>query len=111
MPTVHALADLATSPTAFRFEGGPDGADISFFVTRTLPGRGSSLHTHPYSEVFVLLEGEATYTVGDERLSLAAGHVAVVPPDTPHRYENTGDVPLLQVSVHDGGTMVQDEVG
>ena len=110
------LDELRIGPTAFRFEGdrhAPEGAgpvDLSFFMVRTAPGGGPGLHVHPYAEVFILQSGQAEYVVGDERLDVTAGHVVVVPPNTPHRYRNTGDEPLLQVSVHDAGRMVQHEL-
>jgi len=31
--------------------------------------------------------------------------VVVVPPETPHRFENTGEETLRQVSIHDAGEM------
>ncbi len=109
------LTDLRSSPTAFRFEGhrhaGDVDVDVSFFVTNTPPGMGTDLHTHPYAEVFILQAGRARYTVGDEQLDVSPGHVVVVPPETPHGYLNIGDEPLLQVCIHDGGTMSQTELG
>ena len=111
MTTPLPLERLRSSPTAWRFEGHHDAGDTpvdaSFYVTRTPPGGGVELHVHPYSEVFFLESGRAEYLVGEERLAVSAGHVVVVPPDTPHRYENVGEEPLLQFSVHDVGTMVQ----
>jgi mannose-6-phosphate isomerase-like protein (cupin superfamily) len=113
-PPVLPLEALRSSPTAYRFEGagGELGApaDVSFFLVHTPPGGGPGLHTHPYAEVFVLQAGTAEYVVGDETVRVEAGHVLVVPPDTPHRYTNVGDEPLLQFSVHDAGTMVQVEL-
>lgn len=112
MITTYALDDFAINETAFRFEGrqAADGADIGWFVTRTLPGKGATLHVHPYAEVFCLLQGTAAYTAGDETVTVEAGTVVVVPPNTPHRFENVGDEPLLQFSVHERGAIVQHEV-
>ena len=54
------------SPTAFLFEGRKRaGIGISMFIVRTAPGGSVGLHTHPYSETFVLLEGEGRWTAGD----------------------------------------------
>jgi mannose-6-phosphate isomerase-like protein (cupin superfamily) len=60
--------------------------------------------------VFILLEGRARYTAGDQVIELEAGNVLIVPPDTPHCYENIGTAPLRQVSVHERGVMVQRTV-
>jgi mannose-6-phosphate isomerase-like protein (cupin superfamily) len=106
------LADLATSPTAALFEGEPRaGVDASMFVTRTPPGRAVELHVHPYSEVFLLLRGRGRWTVGEEVVDLEPDQMVVVPPDTRHGFRNIGDEPLLVVSVHERGTVVQDWLG
>ena len=106
------LADLAVSPTAFLFEGHRRaGVDISMFVTRTPPGRAVELHVHPYAETFLLLAGNGRWTVGDDVVELAPDQMVVVPADTRHGFRNTGDVPLLVVSVHERGTMRQTWLG
>ena len=80
MARVFPLSDMQTSPTAWKFEGGPRGdAPVSFFVTHTPPGKGPGLHLHPYPEVFLVQEGTATFRVGGEQLEVPAGHVVVVP--------------------------------
>jgi mannose-6-phosphate isomerase-like protein (cupin superfamily) len=102
------LDDLRFSPTAALFEGGPSaGIGISLFVVRTPPGRFVELHTHPYSETFLLLEGEGRWTAGDVVAELRPEQIVVVPADVPHGFRNTGEVPLLAVSVHESGTLEQ----
>ena len=106
MTIVLGLADLPSSHMSTRFEGHRHGGvDLSFFVTEAPPGSGARLHTHPYAEVFIVQEGEATFTAGDEELVVTGGQVVVVPPETPHRFENTGDGILRQVGIHDRGEM------
>ena len=104
-----SFEDLQFSPTAVLFEGHRHHGDVdlSFFFTRTPPGQVVPLHTHPYHEVFVLLEGEALYTRGDERIEAGSDTVIVIPPETPHGFENSGDVPLVQLGIHERGTMQQ----
>ena len=75
--------------------------------TTSWSGGGVGLHVHPYAETFVLLEGRGRWTVGEETVELRAEQIVVVPPQTPHGFLNTGDAPLLVVSVHDSGTMEQ----
>jgi mannose-6-phosphate isomerase-like protein (cupin superfamily) len=106
------LQDLAFSPTAWLFEGRPQaGIGISIFVTHTPPGRVVELHTHPYPETFLLLEGGGRWTAGDVVAELQPNQLMVVPPNTPHGFRNTGDVPLLLVSVHESGTLDQTFLG
>jgi mannose-6-phosphate isomerase-like protein (cupin superfamily)/rhodanese-related sulfurtransferase len=101
------LADMHVSPTAALFEGGGRGAGISMFVTRTPPGKFVPLHVHPYPETFLLLEGGGRWTVGEEAVELEPDQLLVVPPDTPRGFRNTGERPLLVVSVHERGTLEQ----
>jgi len=110
--SVFDLDDLAFSPTAALFEGLPRaGVGISVFVVRTPPGRAVELHTHPYSETFVLLEGAGRWTAGEEVVELRTNQMLVVPPETPHGFRNTGDQPLLVVSIHESGTLDQTFLG
>jgi mannose-6-phosphate isomerase-like protein (cupin superfamily) len=76
------------------------GAGVCVIVVDAPPGGGPSLHQHPYEEVFVVHEGEATFRMGDEERVVRGGEVVVVPPDTPHAFTNTGNGPLKQVDIH-----------
>jgi len=80
-------------------------------VVRTPPCRFIEMHVHPYSETFVLLEGNGRWTVGEEVAELRPDQLLVVPPETPHGLRNVGDVPLLVVSVHESGELVQTFLG
>ena len=103
---VFDLDELKVSATASLFEGLPRaGVGISVFVTRTPPGASVELHVHPYPETFVLLEGSGRWTAGDQVVELRANQILVVPPETPHGFRNTGDQPLLVVSIHESGTL------
>ena len=111
-PVVLDLDELKVSPTASLFEGSEHGgADVSIFVTRTPPERFVELHVHPYAETLVLLEGRGRWTSGEEVVELEPEGVIVVPPNTPHGFRNIGDVPLLVVSAHERGTVVQEWLG
>ncbi|GER91847.1 hypothetical protein KDW_60090 [Dictyobacter vulcani] len=101
---------LKLNATASLFQGQAYGDDlpVSVFQVASVPGGGPSLHVHPYPEVFVLHRGEATFTVGDETLKVSAGHVVVAPANTPHKFKNTGDEPLLLFSVHPNKEVIQE---
>ena len=99
MPTVIPLEELRKSPTACLFEGG-DEIPISTFVTEHPHGKGAALHVHPYPEAFIVLSGTAVFTVAEDKHEVDAGHVVVVPADTPHGFESAADEPLRIVSVH-----------
>jgi quercetin dioxygenase-like cupin family protein len=82
------------------YTGDELGAGVSIIVVDTPPGRGPALHRHQYEEVFVLREGEVTFTIGDEERVARAGDIVVVPPDTPHGFVNTGEEPIGMVAIH-----------
>jgi mannose-6-phosphate isomerase-like protein (cupin superfamily) len=107
MAYVKSLSEFHSGPTAVRFEGHAAGAPVSFFVTDTPPGKGPGLHIHPYPEVFVVEEGEATFTAGDEQVVVTGGHVVVVPAETWHGFKNSGEETLHIVSIHPSGEIVQ----
>ena len=110
MATVIPLADLRRSATASLFEGGDD-VPASIFVTEYPErGQGPDLHVHPYPEVFVVQTGTATFTAGDEELTVPAGNIVVVPAETPHGFKSTGDGTLRVTSVHPAGKVQQTDL-
>ena len=99
-PKVFPLADLRRSPTALLFQG-RDDIPVSMFVTEYPNGRGPDLHLHPYAEMFLVEQGFATFTVGEDEHRVAAGNIVVVPPETPHGFKNREPEGTLRVvSVH-----------
>lgn len=106
---LHELADMRLSPTAYRFEGAKhgDGMAVSFFVTAHPPDQSVPLHFHPYAEAFLVQEGEAKFRAGDEEVLAHAGQVVVVPPETPHGFENVGAETLRIVSFHPSPEVIQ----
>ncbi len=76
------------------------GVDLSIIFVDLDPGRGPRLHRHEYPEVFVIQEGRARYTAGDQTREVGPGEVVVVPAGVAHKFESTGEVPLRQLSLH-----------
>ena len=82
-PEIKALdlEDIRLGPTTWLFEGGPRaGVGISMFIVRTRPGISVELHTHPYPETFLLLEGRGRWTAGEQVVELQPCQMLVVPP-------------------------------
>jgi mannose-6-phosphate isomerase-like protein (cupin superfamily) len=98
--TVIRIQDLPGSGSSHRFDGTDHGAPVSFFLTEAEPGEGPSLHVHPYAETFVIQEGQATFTIGDETVEAHAGEIVVAPADTPHAFVNPGPGVLRSVNIH-----------
>lgn len=103
------IEELRLSPTAALFEGGPRaGVGVTVFIVRTPPGRFVELHTHPYPETFVLLEGHGRWTADEEIVEASAETIISVPAHTLHGFRNTGQEPLLVVSVHESPSLIQE---
>ena len=94
------LADPARGDDANEFQGYHHDAGVSFIVVEAPPGGGPKLHRHPYEEVFVVQEGSATFTAGDETVEVKGGQVVVVPAGVAHKFVNSGTGWLRQVDIH-----------
>jgi quercetin dioxygenase-like cupin family protein len=49
------------------------GVGISVIMVDAEPGRGPALHKHDYDELFIVVEGQATFFTGDEEIELHRG--------------------------------------
>ena len=70
-------------------------------------GKGPDLHLHPYPELFVVQTGTAVFTAGDDEMTVDAGHIVIVPSETPHMFKCAGHDTLRVVSVHPSGELKQ----
>jgi mannose-6-phosphate isomerase-like protein (cupin superfamily) len=109
MAIVINRSQLADSPRSFLFNGKLHGqTNVSFIHIEMPPGEGPRLHRHAYDEVFVVLEGSATFTVGDETVKAVAGDVVVGPANVPHKFINDGPGILKQVDIHATDTILTE---
>ena len=101
--------ELRNANNSLEFEGADHGgAALSFFVVDAVPGRGPSLHTHDYAEVFIVLEGRATFRGADGDHEVSGGHVVIASAGEPHAFVNSGDGPLRSVNIHASPRFVTD---
>src|SRR5690348_9368849 len=99
--------ELRQDGNYYEFEGQQYGStNISFILVDVPPGGGPRLHFHPYEEVFIVQEGQATFTIGAETLEVKAGNIVIAPPDVPHKFVNSGAGRLRQVDIHLSGKMI-----
>jgi mannose-6-phosphate isomerase-like protein (cupin superfamily) len=77
-----------------------DKTNVSFIVVEAKPGEGPKLHSHPYEEVFIIQEGQATFTVGSDTIEATAGQIVIGPAGVPHKFINSGTGILRQVDIH-----------
>ena len=71
---------------------------LSFIITETHPGGGPPLHTHTCEEAHIVLEGTATYVLGDQRFTVAGPYVVKIPAGVPHTFLNIGNQALRVVA-------------
>ena len=81
------------------------------FVVKTPPGGFVHLHTHPYSETFVLLRGRGRWTAGDQVTEAEPDSVIVVPPDTLHGFRNSATSRCSSSPCTSRGTLDQTPSG
>jgi mannose-6-phosphate isomerase-like protein (cupin superfamily) len=89
-------------------KGADHGATISLILDHSDPGRGPRLHRHPYDETWVVQEGNLTFQVGDERVKVGPGDIAIVPPGVAHKFTNDGPGTSSLVCVHASPEMITE---
>ena len=95
MPVINA----DTLP-AGHLMGAEHGAMISVILDHSEPGHGPRLHTHPYDETWVVIDGDLTFQAGDEQLEAGPGDIVIVPPETAHKFTNNGPGRANLVCIH-----------
>ena len=101
------LEQLPFVGMSYQFHGEKQGAPFSAYFVNAKAGQGPPLHTHPYVEVELTLEGTAIVTVGDDTREVNAGSVVVIPANTPHRFVNSGGGILRQIGIHASPKFIQ----
>ncbi|HEX5498741.1 MAG TPA: cupin domain-containing protein [Thermomicrobiales bacterium] len=100
MTPIFDETDLIPGDDAREFEGARLGACMSIILVDSRPGSGPKLHWHPYEEVFVVHEGDVTFTLGDEVIEARGGQIVVAPAGVPHKFVNSGSGQLRQTDIH-----------
>ncbi|MBE7522611.1 MAG: mannose-1-phosphate guanylyltransferase/mannose-6-phosphate isomerase [Burkholderiales bacterium] len=75
------------------------------------PGHALSLQRHRHrSEHWVVVQGRASVTRGDERFEVGTNESTFVPASTMHRLENEGESPLVVIEVQCGDYLGEDDI-
>jgi len=99
--------ELPSSEIGWEFQGSQYGdTNVSFLIIDAPPGSGPKLHSHPYEEIFIVQEGQVTFTVGDATIEATGGQIVIVPADTPHKFVNSGTGSLRQIDIHPSPRMI-----
>ena len=75
------------------------------------PGASLSLQSHHHrSEHWIVVQGTARVTVGDEARLISENASVYIPLGTPHRLENPGKLPMVLIEVQTGGYLGEDDI-
>ena len=74
-------------------------AETSTWRVVLAPGAAGAVHSVDREEIFVVLEGRAVATLGDQRLSVEAGDTLIVPPHTPFALANPAASPCVAIAM------------
>lgn len=87
--------------------------DSGFIIKRieVNPGQILSLQKHQYrAEHWVILEGQAEVTVGDQTMQKAKQDAAFIPVGAVHRIANVGSGPLVFIEVQLGDRLEESDI-
>ena len=73
---------------------------MSFCVVDAAAGKGPALHSHPYSETFLVQGGRARFEIDGRELHAVAGDVVVVAAEAVHAFRAVGPERLRMVAIH-----------
>lgn len=77
-----------------------DGArNFAMRMFELQPGGHTPLHTHPQEHEVFVLEGDGTFVFEGQEYPFGAEYVVFVPPNTEHRFMNTGDSVLRMLCI------------
>lgn len=85
---------------AVEFEGMSYSAGASFFIGDLAPGKGPTLHKHPYSEICIVRSGQAEMTVDGVEIVAGPGDIVVIESEAPHGFTAIGNERLEMICIH-----------
>lgn len=93
------------------FEGSMFGTNASvMFYTTDQIGKGPKLHRHPYDEIFIIRNGKALFTVGEQQIEASAGQIVFGPANVPHKYHSLGPDRLETIDIHVSDQFIQENL-
>jgi hypothetical protein len=80
------------------------GGDVPIWtgVQTCQPGYAAPLHSHPYMELILVLEGEGAFWFQDDgnEIRLKQHEIIALPPQRPHAFRNAGTAELKILGIH-----------
>ena len=81
-------------------EGIAHGARVTVLLEHMPPGHGPKLHTHPYGETWVVVEGRIGFTNGSQTGTASTGDVVYVAPGEPHKFTVLSEHRIKMICIH-----------
>jgi mannose-6-phosphate isomerase-like protein (cupin superfamily) len=91
---------LPGDANAAQLEGKPHGAKVTVLLEHMPQGSGPRLHTHPYGETWVVVEGRIAFSDGTETREAGPGDVVYVGPNEPHKFTVLSDFRIKMICIH-----------
>jgi mannose-6-phosphate isomerase-like protein (cupin superfamily) len=81
-----------------------DTPRFTFAIIEIAAGRELEEHVHgAEDDAFYIVEGEMTFSFGDEEIGAPPGTFVLVPPGVAHGFRNDGDTPVRMLNIHAPG--------
>ena len=78
-----------------------DTPRFNFQIIEIAPDRVLEGHVHhKEDDAFYILEGEMTFTLGEEEVAAPPGTFVLVPPGVEHGFRNEGPTPVRMLNIH-----------
>jgi mannose-6-phosphate isomerase-like protein (cupin superfamily) len=78
-----------------------DTPRFTFGIIEIAPGRELESHVHDdEDDAFYIVEGEMTFTFGDQRVAAPPGTFVLVPPGVEHGFGNDHPEPVRMLNIH-----------
>ncbi len=109
---LHRPESAARTESGFGyFEGKDLGTNVTvlFYSTDDI-GVGPRWHVHTYDEIFVIRQGRALFTIGDQKIEAKAGDILLGPANIPHKFHNLGPGRLETTDIHLSDRWVQTDL-
>ncbi len=93
------------------YEGVAEGPRFQVKRLSVQPGEMLSLQMHHHrAEHWVVVQGTARVTKGDEEILLTENQSTYIPIGVPHRLENPGEIELVVIEVQSGPYLGEDDI-
>lgn len=78
---------------------------------KVIPGGKLSLQSHRFrAEHWIIVEGEAVVTLGDDKLNKKADESVYIPAETKHRIQNDSSVEVIFIEVQTGDNLDENDI-